>query len=135
MEGASASASATTWTAGPGEGDVEDPPLALLVVAQPVWEEPLRGIEDDHVVPFAPLDAMHGGQQHQRSVGTAVRERTSRSQVSKVVTSGVQGRHRLERGQVVGMGGAVRLAARAIEDVHGLAEPDVDPDGFERRGR
>ena len=46
----------------------------------------------------------------------------------------MQGGHRLERGQVVGVGGAVGLAARGVEDVHGVAEPDFDPDGLERGG-
>ena len=35
---------------------------------------------------------------------------------------GMQRGHRLQRRQVVGMGGAVGLAARRVEHVHGLAE-------------
>jgi hypothetical protein len=58
----------------------------------------------------------------------AVRLNTSRSHGSKV---GMQGGHGLERRQVVGMGGAVGLAARRVEHVHGLAEAYFDTDGLE----
>ena len=46
----------------------------------------------------------------------------------------MQSGDRFQCGQVVGVGGAVRLAAGRIEDVHGVAEPDIDPDGLERGG-
>ena len=113
---------------------MEHPPLTLLVVGQSMWEESLRNIEDDHMPPFPPLDAMHRGQQHQRSVERGPGENLSQPGFEGGHVA-VQGGDRFERGQVVGMGGAVRLLARAIEDVHGLVEPDVDSDGFERCGR
>ena len=47
----------------------------------------------------------------------------------------MEGGHRFQRGQVIGMSGAIGFGARGIEDVHGVAQPDLDPDGLEGRRR
>jgi hypothetical protein len=108
---------------------VKDPALALLVGASR-WGKSPRCVEDDDVVPLAPFDAMHRGQQHRGPVGGGPGEHVSQPGFEGGDV-GMEGGHRFQRGQVVGVGRAIGLAARGVEDVHGVAQPDLDPDGLE----
>ena len=98
---------------GPGEGDVEDAALPLLVVGQPVGEKALGGAEDDHVPPLLALDAVHRGQQHVRALGRRAGQHPSQPRLERG-RLGMEGGHRLEGHQVVGVGRPVRLPPRRI---------------------
>ena len=87
-DGASPSARTTTWRPGPGDGHVEHPALALLVVAQPVGEQPGGRAEDDDPAPLPALDPVDGREQHRRAGGARGPGQDLRSQASKVAASG-----------------------------------------------
>ena len=89
---------------------MKDPSLAFLVVAEPMREEASRDVENKYVVPLAALDAMDGGEQNQRTFDRCPGQHLAQPALERG-DLGVERRHRFQRGQVVGVSGAVCLAA------------------------
>ncbi len=112
---------------------MEHPSLALLVVPQPVGQQAPVDPEDDHVAPLLALDPVHGGQQHGRPLGRRSGQHAAEPRLEGGRV-GMEGGHRLQGGQVVAMGGAVRLPTGRVEHVHGPVEPDAVTDGGQGGG-
>ena len=120
--------------AGPGEGDVEDPSLALDVVAQAVREQSGGDADHQHVPPLLPLDPVDGRQFDRRTGGGGPAQ-----DLAEPVGEGgrvrVEHGDRLQRGQVVGVGRPVRTGPGGVQRVQGVVQADPLPHGPQGGGR
>jgi hypothetical protein len=92
----------------PSQCDMEDAPFPLFVVAQTVGEEPPGGTVEDDVLPLPALDLVDGREEHGRPFGRRPFEHAAEPRLERGHVR-VEGRHRLEGEEVVGMGRSVRL--------------------------
>ena len=122
------------------EPDVQDTPLLLEVVAQPVRHEPGVQPDDHHHVPLAALDAVDRRERDARR-RPARRRRACRAvafgaravqpvgePAGQQARVGLQGSEVAERREVVPMARALRPAATPVEGVERQAEADVVAD-------
>jgi hypothetical protein len=89
---------------------MEDAPFPLLVFAQTVREKSLRGAVEDYVLPLSTLDLVDCREEHRWPFGWWPLEHTPEPRLEGGDVW-VQGRHRFEGEQVVGMGRSIRLSS------------------------
>ncbi|MGD0749614.1 MAG: hypothetical protein ABSB68_17615, partial [Acidimicrobiales bacterium] len=92
----------------PGQCDMEDAPFPLLVVAQTVGEESPGGAIHNDVLPLPALDLVDRREEHGRPFGRWPLEHAAEPRLERGHVR-VEGGHRFEGEEVVGMGRSVRL--------------------------